>query len=123
MLHWKILHNIYPTNILLHRLGISENRNCKFCTHEIDYIEHFFWSCAKINLIWKKVEEYAYLKFDKLLKLKLKDVLFGYNETGNSSDVINTVILLAKMCISKCRYGKYFDLFLLFERELSLRNA
>ena len=64
------------------------------------------------------------MKFDKLIKLKLKDVLFGYNETENSSDVlaINHVILIAKMCISKYRYDKYIDL-LLFERELSLRNA
>ena len=73
----------------------------------------------------EKVEEYAYLKFDKLIKLKLKDVLLGYNETENGSDVIaiNHVILIAKMCNSKYRYGKYFDLFFLFERELSLRNA
>ena len=78
-----------------------------------------------VKLIWKKVEEYAYLKFDKLIKLKLMDVLFGYNETENSGDVlaINHVILIAKMCISKYRYGKYFDLFFLFERELRLRNA
>ena len=27
-----------------------------------------------INLIWKRFEEYAYLKFDKLIKLKLEDV-------------------------------------------------
>ena len=106
-------------------MGISENRNGKFCTDEIDYIEHFFWFCGKINLIWKKVEEYAYLKYDKLIKLELKDVLFGYNETENGSDVlaINHVILIAKMCISKYRYGKYYDLFFLFEGVLSLRNA
>ena len=66
MLHGKILHNTYPTNIL-HRIGTSENRNCKFCTDEI---EHFFWFCAKINFFWKKVEEYAYLKFDKLIRIK-----------------------------------------------------
>ena len=53
---------------LLHRMGISENRNCKFCIYEIDYIEHFFWSWGKINLIWKKTEEYAYLKFDNNIK-------------------------------------------------------
>ena len=106
-------------------MGIPKNRNCKFCTDEIDYIEHFFWSCGKVNLIWKNIEEYAYLKFDKLIKLKLKDVLFGYNETKNGSDVlaINHVIIIAKMCISKYRYSKYYDLFFLFERELSLRNA
>ena len=65
------------------------------------------------------------MKFDKLIKLKLKEVLFGYNETENNSDVlaINHVILIAKMCISKYRYGRYYDLFFLFERELSLRNA
>ena len=27
-----------------------------------------------INLIWKGFEEYAYLKFDKLIKFKLEDV-------------------------------------------------
>ena len=47
VLRWKILHNIYPTNILLNKMGISENRNCKFGTDEIDYIEYFFWSCDK----------------------------------------------------------------------------
>ena len=26
VLHWKILHNIYPTNILLNRLGIVESK-------------------------------------------------------------------------------------------------
>ena len=41
-------------------MEIFENRNCKLSTDEIDYIEHFFWLCGKINLIWKKVEEYAY---------------------------------------------------------------
>ena len=55
-------------------MGISENRNCQICIYEIDYIEHFFWFCGKINLIWEKIEEYAYLKFDKLITLKLKDV-------------------------------------------------
>ena len=28
-LHWKILHNIYPTNILLNRIGIFESKYCK----------------------------------------------------------------------------------------------
>ena len=45
----------------------------------------------------------------------------GFEE--NSSDVlaISHVILIAKMSISK--YGKYFELLHLFERELSLRNV
>ena len=35
-------------------MGISENRNCKFCTDEIDNIEHLFWSCGKKK---KKVQK------------------------------------------------------------------
>ena len=47
----------------------------------------------------------------------------GFEE--NSSDVlaISHVILIAKMSVSKYRYGKYFDLLHLFKRELSLRNV
>ena len=59
------------------------------------------------------------------MRLKLKAVLFGYNETESNSDVlaINHVILIAKMCISKYRYGKYFDLFFLFERKLMFEKC
>ena len=39
-LNWKVLHNIYPNNIILQKMGISESRSCTFC-NEIDYPEHF----------------------------------------------------------------------------------
>ena len=41
VLHWKITYNIYPTNILLHKMGLSNTENCNLC-EEKDYIEHFF---------------------------------------------------------------------------------
>ena len=30
LLQWKMLHNIYPTSILLNKMGISNNKNCAF---------------------------------------------------------------------------------------------
>ena len=72
VIYWKILHNIYPANILLHRMGISENRNCKFCTDETDYIEHFFWSCGKINLIWEKSRGICIFEIWQVNKIKIK---------------------------------------------------
>lgn len=36
-LHWKILHNIYSTNILLLKLGLVNNDKCQFCTDQIDF--------------------------------------------------------------------------------------
>ena len=41
VLHWKITHSIYPTNILLHKMGLSNTENCNSC-EEKDYIEHFW---------------------------------------------------------------------------------
>ena len=31
VLHWKILHNIYPTNILLCKMKVKENNKCTYC--------------------------------------------------------------------------------------------
>ena len=57
-----------------------------------------FGLVVKLIQFGKKLADYAYLKFDKLIKLKLKDVLFGYKEKENSGDVlaINHVILIEK---------------------------
>ena len=38
VLHWKILHNIYPTNILLNKMQVTENNKCSYCPNTVDYI-------------------------------------------------------------------------------------
>ena len=63
---------------------------------------------AKLIELGKKLKNnYACLKLDTLIHFTLKGVLFAYKETDNRGDVlaINHVILIAKMCISKYRYG------------------
>ena len=50
-LQWKLLHNIYPTNILLSKMRVRENNKCTYCPWEIDYIEHFFNDCAFVKKI------------------------------------------------------------------------
>ena len=47
LLQWKILHNIYPTSILLNKMGISNSKNSAFGCNQTDYPEHFFFSCKK----------------------------------------------------------------------------
>ena len=36
-LQWKIIHNIYPTKILLHKMKLSDTSDCAYCT-ETDFI-------------------------------------------------------------------------------------
>ena len=57
VLHWKILHNIYPTNILLKKMGLAPSENCSVCdSGDKDYIELFFFHCSKVTELWVKTE-------------------------------------------------------------------
>ena len=54
LLHFKFIHNIYPTNILLNKMGLVTANNCLWCSG-VDYIEHAFFQCAKLK---KDLEKY-----------------------------------------------------------------
>jgi hypothetical protein len=102
-LQWKINHNIYPTNILLHKMKVTEDNKCSLCRNEIDFIEHFFFHCTPVNAFWKQVEHYLLGVVGEQIKLELLDILFGYrnNVLGRRAiDVVNNIILIGKMCIS-----------------------
>ena len=53
VLQWKLLHNIYPTNILLCKMKVRDDQMCSFCYDVVDYIEHFFFGCLPIQTFWK----------------------------------------------------------------------
>lgn len=124
-LHWKILHNIYPTNILLKKMGLSNSELCPYCVGEIDYIEHFFFGCSVVEPLWRHVQYIIAAKTDLTITLDAKSVLLGIisfeNVSSKSLCIINHLILIAKMCISKYRYGTPVNLVLMYEREVSLR--
>ena len=42
LLQCNILHNIYPTSILLNKMGISNSRNCFFDCNQTNYPEKLF---------------------------------------------------------------------------------
>ena len=126
LLHFKILHNIYPTNIMLYRMREAESENCANCK-EKDYIEHMFYECKLLDGFWNHVAQYIQLQTDFRGKIQEKDVLFGLERRTdmNMKDwrIINSIILIAKMCISKYRYRKGINnVFLIFEIEMKLRQ-
>ena len=41
-LQWKILHNIYPTGVLLKKMKIRNDDLCQFC-EEVDTLSHFLY--------------------------------------------------------------------------------
>jgi hypothetical protein len=123
LLHWKILHNIYPTNILLFKMGVKDSMQCQYC-NERDYIEHFFWSCSKIKPVWKLCTDFIFVKTGLQIKLTETDVLFGYKPEKSSNTnirLINHVIAITKMVISKFKYGNAVDIGCMFNNDIELR--
>eukprot|EP00916_Digyalum_oweni_P014605 GHVL01023964.1.p1 GENE.GHVL01023964.1~~GHVL01023964.1.p1 ORF type:complete len:272 (+),score=22.79 GHVL01023964.1:821-1636(+) len=125
-LQWKILHNIYPTNILLLKMGLTNNDKCPYCIEQVDYIEHFFFYCSKIHHLWKHVETLFYDRYNIAIILQATDVLICVQDkNGLTHDMfkyLTHLILIGKMCISKFRYGTPLEILFIFQRDLTLRG-
>ena len=121
-LNWKILNNIYPTNILLNRMGKKESSKCNVCEIE-DTLEHFFFSCKKISKVWNEIKSIIYQRIGKNINLCGTDILFGYYKGSSKENIlINQMIVIGKLCISKYKYGKYPNLLYLLNYEIKLRK-
>ena len=127
LLHFKIMHNIYPTNILLCKMKVRPNILCNNCQVP-DFIEHFFVECQLICDFWRHVFSYIRSFINLGFKLSTKDILLGldYSEKKDlrKKDInyINYIILLGKLCVSKFKYGENKNIYLIFESELNLRQ-
>ncbi|MEM6737394.1 MAG: reverse transcriptase domain-containing protein [Bacteroidota bacterium] len=108
LLQWKILHNIYPTRILLHKMKIADSQKCPHC-NVVDFSEHFFFYCQKVTKMWMEVEKIIKTEIGFSLSLTEQDVMLGVNQStkqmNNSIKWVNHVILVGKMVISKIKYG------------------
>ena len=130
VLHYKLIHNIYPTNIVLNRMKIKSSELCDFCG-VADYIEHFFINCKLLRGFWKIVEN-AIRKYTNISNINLteENILLGVDDSDmkTSKDnlgIINYIILIAKMSISKFKCSlveTHLGLQMLFESELNFRE-
>ena len=107
-LSWKILHNIYPTNILLFKMKIAESDLCNSCK-EKDFIEHFFFRCQRIRDLWQEVSKDIYCKCGIKIKITEEVVLLGFVKSDNISNkqirTINYYLAIGRLVISKYKYG------------------
>ena len=58
VLKWKLLHNIYPTNLSLCKMKVRDDQMCSYCHDVVDFIGHFFFDCPPIQKFWKYIEQY-----------------------------------------------------------------
>ena len=97
---WKIPHKIYPTNILLHKTGITNSETCNAChSVQLDYREHTW---EKINPTWQLVNKEILFPTGGNITVSLDTTLLSHpGWAGLTPNIltINCLVTLAKMCI------------------------
>ena len=122
-LNWKIIHNIYPTKVMLFKMGKEPNNLCNTC-NVVDYTEHFFFSCHTVSTVWQYASNLISTVFNISFKFNVENVLFGvYSFNDNINKLINHISAIVKQCISKFKYGKHPNLLILVESEIRIRNV
>ena len=126
VLHFKILHNILPTNIQLKKMGIKNSELCEFCG-EREVIEHMLIYCPKLRGFWEMVFNNIFVRTRIRVQRTDAHILFGIRKeslTCNQKQyrIINHIILIAKMCISKARAFNINIVNVIFEAELATRE-
>ena len=98
---YRIIHRILGVNKFLYKIKYIDSSDCTFCTDEQETIEHLFWNCPKVKPIISN-----YLKYNGTvyLNLTVKKMLFGYVKSNTYAK--NTLLILFKMYIFKCRSRK-----------------
>ena len=125
ILHWKILMNIYPTSIILSKMNIRDTEICEQCGVR-DTLEHFFFSCDLLEKLWREVNHLISSFVGRRIELTWHNALLGVLTLRGicREDVkkINLIILIAKLAVSKSKYGSGLEPSLVFESEKKLRN-
>ena len=126
VLHFKILHNIYPSNTLLFKMGIKPSILCDDC-HEVESLDHMLFTCTKLKPFWQHINFKLGIILDQEVTLKLEQGVFGLTKTNiNASytkiNEANHLILLAKLSIVKHRFKRPSNLLFIFEYEFLLRK-
>ena len=124
-LSFKILHNIYPSYELLYKMKLTITPNCPLCG-QLDTLDHFFYHCIKVKKLWKEVTTEINSFLGIKIRLDEKVVLLGANlitGIGNRNTIqINMAIAIAKLAISKFRYGTTRPILDIYYTESNIRK-
>ena len=95
----------------LHRWKIEDNDMCNSC-HVIDSLQHYFLDCKLVNFFWKHLKTWFHFNFATKVNFGPLDILLGLPNYGKESsiDVLNYIILFAKLYIQDCKLNQSIDL-------------
>ena len=107
-------------------MKVKETNRCSYCPDQIDYMEHFFYSCPVVHEFWKYIEKMFLMKTNFKIIMSNTDILFGIDKSPKTKDhyrYTNLALLIGKMSISIYKKTESsFTIQHIFEREVNLRK-
>ena len=87
-----------------------------------------FIICSRLNGFWNSVFQNINLRTNFHFTMTEANILFGFDTEGlgkemeRKANIANHIILIAKMSISKMKFGHLKQIFVIFETELTARK-
>ena len=121
--HWKFLHRTCINNVKLYRWNKRQNALCEYC-NVIDTTKHRYFDCKIASKIWKVAEHVVKDLYQQNILFTWEIIVQGLYVSGNTSNKVNLILLIAKWSIHKCRCLCICDsnTEMLFKHELKIRN-
>ena len=104
---FKILHNVLPTNNILHRWKILDSPRCSFCFIAEETIHHLFCECHRTITLYLQIKELLDKCDINLPDINVNYILTGVPPTSPSHSLINHILILYKYCVYMCRENEF----------------
>lgn len=98
---FRFLHRRILTNKTLYEWKIVTSDRCTFCTVEYETIEHLFLECTVVKRFWTQFYCWYEGMTDTEINVSPKDLVL--NQVFHKIDILDTLILIAKQYIYRCR--------------------
>ncbi len=102
-LQYKILNRFVPTNRWLYKRKLIDTEQCSFCNNHTEDIEHLFWYCEKVQIIWKDLCNWLH-PYLVIRDLKKEQVLFGLKNNNSGNILFNFIALIVKKFFLNCKW-------------------
>ena len=107
------------------KMNIKQTDLCEYCG-EIDNIQHFFYDCPSVKSLWQEIERHIEVITKRYIHLSARNIIVGLDSEVNSQiktlKIINLIILIGKITISKVKYGKHKNFRGTLEQEFHFRK-
>ena len=92
---YKIVHNILPHGVLLHRMKIVNSPLCIHCD-SLETLSHMLVNCIVIQKFWFEVISWWKTHSGECLLFDDLSIMYGYNPEDPKKQILNYYILLGK---------------------------